>query len=124
MYGLATPSIGRMKSDREQDGLHGPVRSLRLELDRVSKVAGLFAVKRRVLVRFACYDADGRKTEEVNYNSGGSEEQRELYSYDVAQHELQLLRQEDLTEALAEGTALGSALREACVCVLLGAVRG
>ena len=88
MYALATPSIGRMKSDREQDGLHGPVRSLRLELDRVSKVAGLFAVK-RVLVRFACYDADGRKIEEVNYNSGGSEEQRELYSYDEAGRKLE-----------------------------------
>jgi SagB-type dehydrogenase family enzyme len=47
-----------------------------------------------------------------------------LYSYDVAQHELQLLRQEDLTEALAEGTALGSALRQACVCIFLGAVFG
>lgn len=45
-----------------------------------------------------------------------------LYGYDVAQHELQLLRQEDLTEALAEATALGDALRPACVCVLMSAV--
>jgi SagB-type dehydrogenase family enzyme len=45
-----------------------------------------------------------------------------LYGYDVAQHQLQLLRQADLTEALAECTALGSAMRQACVCILMGAL--
>jgi len=45
-----------------------------------------------------------------------------LYGYDVSQHQLQLLRQEDLTEALTESTALGSAMRQACVCILMGAL--
>jgi SagB-type dehydrogenase family enzyme len=45
-----------------------------------------------------------------------------VYHYDVSRHALQLLRQEDPTEAMAEGTALGSAMREACVCILMGAL--
>lgn len=89
MYALATPSIRRMKSDREQVGLHGPVRSLRVDLDRPLKVAGLLALKRRVPVRFARYDTDGRKLEEVSYNSGGCEEKREIHSYDQAGRKLE-----------------------------------
>jgi hypothetical protein len=97
MYALAYPSSARKKSDREQDGLRGSVRSVRVESASVSRIAGLFTRERRRLIRIADYDIDGNKIKQINYNSGGRDKQTEIYSHDSEGRKTEwVVKQEDV----------------------------
>lgn len=85
MYALSTPAdvpgLSR-KSDRETEHLFGPVKTIKREQLNTSKVFGLFTRTQSRLISSISFDAEGNKTEEINYNSGGDSIHSCSYSYD------------------------------------------
>jgi YD repeat-containing protein len=85
MYALSTPAdvpcLSR-KSDRETEHLFGPVKTVTREQLNASKVFGLFTRTQSRLISSISFNAEGNKTEEINYNSGGDSIHSCRYSYD------------------------------------------
>jgi hypothetical protein len=85
MYALSTPAdvpgLSR-KSDRENEHLLGPVKSVTREQFNNSKILGLFTHKQSRLISSISFNTEGNKTEEIYFNSGGASVHRTSYSYD------------------------------------------
>lgn len=84
-YALAVPAgVPGLspKSDREQEHLFGPVKTIKREQLNSSKVLGLFTRTQSRLISSISFNAEGNKTEEINYNSGGDSIHSCSYSYD------------------------------------------
>lgn len=60
------------KSDRENAGLHGAVRTVRTEIAKISKVSDKLEEGPRRLVSIVTYDMDGQITEWTHYEADGS----------------------------------------------------
>src|SRR5260370_16118140 len=85
MYALAFPSTLKTKSDREEDGLIGPVRVVKLMAAGNSSFGWPFAKQRKMLAGKLRYDRTGNKIEAVTYeNAGKKKSRRENYEYDAA----------------------------------------
>jgi YD repeat-containing protein len=84
-YALALPSDAQQKSDREQDGLIGNVKTVWLKSLHASRVAWLFPIERSIPLRMTSYNVKGNKIKVVSYDPANpSNKQTELYSYDAA----------------------------------------
>jgi hypothetical protein len=82
-YALALPSSAQRAVDKEQDGLVGPVREVRLKTLYRTKIAGLFSVERTIPVRFVSYNPPGNRARVVRYEAGnGVGRHIEVYTYD------------------------------------------
>lgn len=78
---VATPSS---VSNREQDGLFGPVRRARTETATVSNKDGKLVESDRVLLETTTYDLRGNRTDNATYAVAGSSlTGREVYKYDA-----------------------------------------
>ncbi|MBA2525511.1 MAG: hypothetical protein H0V18_06960 [Pyrinomonadaceae bacterium] len=96
-YALAIPAdvpgLSR-KSDKENEHLFGPVKSVTHEEFDNSKILGLFTRKQSRLISSISFNVEGNKTEETYYNSGGASVHRTSYSYDSkGRKTAQLMRQ-------------------------------
>ena len=60
---LALHADAQQRSDRERDGLIGPVRSVRTETAALQKEAGEWVERERQLVSANTYDEDGKRTQ-------------------------------------------------------------
>lgn len=70
-------------SDRERDGLAGPVRRVRTEVTKLSNKGGKAAEGQRTLMETASYDIKGNKLENAYYPVAGETlTGREVYKYD------------------------------------------
>lgn len=70
-------------SDRERDGLAGPVRRVRTELTKLSNKGGNATEGQRTLLETASYDIKGNKLENAYYPVAGETlTGREVYKYD------------------------------------------
>src|ERR1041384_6551725 len=79
----ATPVAGATSGSREQDGLNGPVRRVRVEMANVVTRDGKLVELPKSLVEVSTYDAIGRKTDSVAYPvEGASAPGKEEYKYD------------------------------------------
>ena len=77
----ATASVAG--SDRERDGLAGPVRRVRTELVKLSNKGGKATEGQRTLLETASYDIKGNKLENAYYPVAGETlTGREVYKYD------------------------------------------
>jgi hypothetical protein len=97
MYALAVPAdvpgLSR-KSDRENEHLFGPVKSITHEQFNNSKVLGLFKSKQSRLIGSISFNTEGNKTEEIYFNTGGPSVHKTNYSYDRnGRKSRQLMRQ-------------------------------
>lgn len=72
---LISPAKAQKKSDREEQGLVGPVRTLLVETESPGKA--------RIKTEMVSFDASGNKIEEMKYSSDGALESRRVYSYDI-----------------------------------------
>ncbi len=81
---ITTPvSVAVETSDRELDGLHGPVRRVRVETAKITVKEGTFTEGPRVLRETSTYDAKGRKIDSVAHPVEGSAVPgKEEYRYD------------------------------------------
>lgn len=71
-------------SDREQDGLQGPVRKIKTEVSKLITNGGRPAEGARVLLESAAYDNTGKKVDTAYYPlAGGTLTGRETYKYDA-----------------------------------------
>lgn len=70
-------------SDREQDGLVGPVRRVRTETAKVAVKGGKPAEGQRVLLEATTYDMKGNRVDNAYYlSAGGTLTGKEVYKYD------------------------------------------
>lgn len=84
-YALAVPADVPglfAKSDREQEHLFGPVKTVKREQFNTSKLLGLFTRTQSRLISTITFNVEGNKTAEINYNSGGDSIHSCTYSYD------------------------------------------
>lgn len=85
MYALAVPShvpgLNR-KSDRDNEHLLGPVKSITHSQFINSKVLGLFPTRESRLISTIYFNIGGNKTEETYFNTGGPTVLISSYSYD------------------------------------------
>ena len=76
-------SVAAETSDRELDGLNGPVRRVRVEIAKISVKDGNFAEGARILRETTTYDPKGRKIDTVAHPVEGSTlPGKEEYRYD------------------------------------------
>jgi TonB family protein len=68
----ATPVAGGISGSREQDGLSGPVRRVRVETAKIVTRAGKLVELPRSLIEVSTYDAMGRKADFVAYPVEGA----------------------------------------------------
>ena len=79
----ATPVAGGTSGSREQDGLKGPVRRVRVEKANVVARDGKQVELPKSLIEVSTYDATGRKIDSVAYPvEGASAPGKEEYKYD------------------------------------------
>lgn len=79
----ATPVAGATNGSREQDGLSGPVRRVRVEIANVVTRDGKLVELPKSVLEVSTYDALGRKTDHVAYPVvGASAPGKEEYKYD------------------------------------------
>ena len=79
----ATPVAGETSGSREQDGLIGPVRRVRVEMANVVTRDGKLVELPKSVIEVSTYDALGRKTDSVAYPvEGASAPGKEEYKYD------------------------------------------
>jgi len=79
----ATPVAGATSGSREQDGLSGPVRRVRVETANIVTRDGKLVELPRSLIEVSTYDALGRKTDSVAYPiEGATAPGKEEYKYD------------------------------------------
>jgi len=80
---VTTASVGGNSGSREQDGLSGPVRRVRVETANIVTRDGKSVELPRSLIEASTYDAMGRKTDSVAYPvEGASAPGKEEYKYD------------------------------------------
>src|SRR5262245_52182748 len=76
-------SVAAETSDRELDGLNGPVRRVRVEIAKVSVKEGKFTEGPRILRETTTYDPKGRKIDSVAHPvEGNNLVGKEEYRYD------------------------------------------
>lgn len=79
----AAPAAAAAVSDREQDGLAGPVRRVRTETAKLTPSGGKQIETPRALLEVAAYDVKGNKIDNAYYpSSGGALTGKEVYQYD------------------------------------------
>src|ERR1044072_4784238 len=79
----ATPVAGATSGSREQDGLSGPVRRVRVEIANVVTRDGKLVELPKSVIEVSTYDAMGRKIDSVAYPvEGASAPGKEEYKYD------------------------------------------
>lgn len=78
----AQDATAQQKSQREQDGLVGPVRTVRIERAQLLNEAGKYIEGPRDLSETMIYDADGRLLESADYLPGGAPDTKSTYKYD------------------------------------------
>lgn len=97
MYALAMPADVpglSAKSDRENEHLFGPVKSVTHEQFNNSKVLGFFTSRQSRLISSISFNTEGNKTEEIYFNTGGASVHTTSYSYDRnGRKTVQLMRQ-------------------------------
>jgi TonB family protein len=72
------------QSDRDQDGLQGPVRKIKTEVSKLVTNSGRPAEGPRVMLESAAYDITGKKVDTAYYPvAGGALTGRETYKYDA-----------------------------------------
>lgn len=82
---LAVPALGSTldETERERDGLQGPVRRVRTETAKIVPKGGKPAEGERVVLETATYDMRGAKVDNAYFlAAGGSLTGKELYKYD------------------------------------------
>jgi hypothetical protein len=90
MFALAHPAEDQTKTDRERDGLAGPVRSIRLETVYDFTVAHILRFSRRVLLHTVTYDSNGNKVRVINCDpASGRNKQTQHFKYDDAGRKIQ-----------------------------------
>ncbi len=76
-------SVDAESGNREQDGLKGPVRRVRVETAKIMPKDGKWVEGSRELLGIATYDALGKKIDSAAYPAGGSiQPGKEQYLYD------------------------------------------
>jgi hypothetical protein len=84
-YALAIPAdvpgLSR-KSDRENEHLFGPVKSVTHSQFNDAKILGVFPTTQSRLISSISFNPEGNKTEETYFNTGGASVHRISYSYD------------------------------------------
>src|SRR4026207_934385 len=79
----ATPVPAGASGSREQDGLKGPVRRVRVETANIGKKAGKPVELPKSFIEVSTYDATGRKIDSVAYPvEGATVPGKEEYKYD------------------------------------------
>lgn len=81
---LVSTASGQAKSDRERDGLVGPVQSVLLELVELSTGSGKEVEIRRRPHQLVAYNERGSEIERVNFNKDGSISDKSVLLYDSA----------------------------------------
>jgi hypothetical protein len=81
--GAVRAQTTQAKSELEQSGLAGRVKSLETWRIEYALREGVSVEGRRVLVRKTTYDEQGRKAEDVSYDQSGSPSRRAVYAYDA-----------------------------------------
>jgi hypothetical protein len=79
----ATPVAGETSGSREQDGLSGPIRRVRVETANIVTRNGKLVELPKSLIEVSTYDAMGRKIDSVAYPiEGATAPGKEEYKYD------------------------------------------
>lgn len=79
----ASPAVSAPSGSREQDGLSGPVRRVRVEIANVVTRDGKLVELPKAVLEVSTYDAIGRKTDSMAYPvEGASAPGKEEYKYD------------------------------------------
>lgn len=79
----ATPVAGGTSGSREQDGLSGPIRRVRVETANIVTRDGKLLELPKSLIEVSTYDAMGRKVDSVAYPAeGATAPGKEEYKYD------------------------------------------
>lgn len=81
---LIFPANGANKTDREHDGLIGPVRAVRIEQSQLVNKSGEWIEGPRVLSQTVAYDSSGRLTERVFYTKEQVIWSKIIYDYDAS----------------------------------------
>lgn len=77
------PVTAPVASDREQDGLFGPVRRVRVEMAKLTLNGGRVVESPKVLLEMAAYDPRGNKFDNAYYPvAGNTLTGKEVYKYD------------------------------------------
>ncbi len=92
-------------SDREQDGLNGPVRRVRTETVKLANKNGKLVEGQRVTLEVAAYDVKGSKIENAYYPIPGSSiTGKEVYKYDEKGNIIEMTLQDDKGTLLSKET--------------------
>lgn len=98
---LAGPST----SEREQDGLNGPVRRVRTETAKLSNKNGKMVEGQRVPLEVAAYDIKGAKIENAYYPvPGAAVTGKEVYKYDDKGNIIEMTLQDEKRTLLSKET--------------------
>lgn len=97
--------LARASSEREQDGLSGPVRRVRTETARISTKNGKPVEGQRVTLEVAAYDVRGAKIENAYYPvSGAAITGKEVYKYDDKGNIVEMTLQDEKGTLLSKET--------------------
>ncbi len=92
-------------SEREQDGLNGPVRRVRTEMAKLSNKSGKLVEGQRVTLEVAAYDIKGAKIENAYYPvPGASVTGKEVYKYDDKGNIIEMTLQDEKGTLLSKET--------------------
>ena len=72
-----------IKDSGMDEGFQGPVRSIRIEVSKISKHNDSYVEGPRVLLHSIALDKEGRKIEEIEVNVNDLTTTRSVYSYDI-----------------------------------------
>lgn len=97
--------VGLSSSEREQDGLNGPVRRVRTETAKLSNKNGKLVEGQRVPLEVAAYDIKGAKIENAYYPvPGASITGKEVYKYDDKGNIIEMTLQDEKGTLLSKET--------------------
>ncbi len=92
-------------SEREQDGLNGPVRRVRTETAKITNKNGKTVEGQRVTLEVAAYDIKGAKIENAYYPvSGAAVTGKEVYKYDDKGNIVEMTLQDEKGTLLSKET--------------------
>ncbi|HEY0322258.1 MAG TPA: TonB family protein [Pyrinomonadaceae bacterium] len=92
-------------SEREQDGLNGPVRRVRTETAKLSNKNGKLAESQRVTLEVAAYDIKGAKIENAYFPvNGAAITGKEVYKYDDKGNIMEMTLQDEKGTLLSKET--------------------
>jgi TonB family protein len=98
-------SLRFANSEREQDGLNGPVRRVRTETAKISNKNGKIVEGQRVPLEVAAYDIKGAKIENAYYPvPGASITGKEVYKYDDKGNIIEMTLQDEKGTLLSKET--------------------